>query len=382
MLQDFQVRFQYPVHFTQNVFDLDNLLLKNLLTIQNFSINVLIVLDQGLDEASPNIQKLVAQYFAKHKEILKSNVRILTVPGGEAAKNDLNLVFNIAEAVDQYHICRHSYLIGIGGGAVLDLVGFAAAISHRGIRHIRIPTTVLAQNDSGVGVKNGINFRGKKNFLGTFCPPFAVVNDSILLSHLPYRDWISGISEAVKVALIKDKDFFYRIQTDANLLKGRNSEAMSYLIEHCAKLHLLHIGGADPFERGSSRPLDFGHWSAHKMEQLSNHAIKHGEAVAVGIALDSIYSMKIGLLSRKELLEILYLFKDLGFRLYFDCLDETEKLLSGLTEFREHLGGKLTIMLLQSIGKGVEVHEMQEDQLIQSLQMLKSFHESGELIDR
>lgn len=379
MLQDFQVRFQYPVHFTQNVFDANNLLLKNLILSRKINPNVLIVLDQGLAEAYPDQEKVITQYFGRHRDILKSNCTILTVPGGEAAKNDLNLVFKIAEAVDTYQICRHSFVIGVGGGAVLDLVGFAAAISHRGIRHIRIPTTVLAQNDSGVGVKNGINFNGKKNFLGTFCPPFAVINDSELLNFLPDRDWISGISEAVKVALIKDNDFFQRLKADASQLKARNSEAMAYLIKRCAELHLQHIGGTDPFESGSSRPLDFGHWSAHKMEQLSNHAIKHGEAVAVGIALDSLYSMNIGLLNQAELLEILELLKNVGFRLYFDCLDDTEKLLVGLAEFREHLGGKLTIMLLESIGKGIEVHEMQENQLIRSLQMLKSFHETGVL---
>jgi 3-dehydroquinate synthase len=381
MLQDFQVRFHYPVHFTENVFDTDNLLLKNLLVHQDSKTNVLIILDQGLEEANSDLQKEITQYFEKHNNTLKSSIQIMTVPGGEAAKNDLNLVFEIAKAVDKYQICRHSFVIGIGGGAVLDLVGFAAAISHRGIRHIRIPTTVLAQNDSGVGVKNGINFQGKKNFLGTFCPPFAVINDSEFLKSLPDKDYISGISEAVKVALIKDREFFYRLNAGAKLLQARDSETMSYLIKRCAELHLQHIGGNDPFESGSSRPLDFGHWSAHKMEQLSNHTIRHGEAVAVGIALDSIYSMNIGMLSLTDLMDILHLLRNVGFVLYFECLDETEKLLVGIAEFREHLGGKLTIMLLESIGKGVEVHEIQKTQLVHSLQMLKNFHNTGMLED-
>src|SRR5207247_5778183 len=105
-------------------------------------------------------------------------------------------------------IDRQSYALAIGGGAVLDAVGFAAAIFHRGVRHIRCPTTVLAQSDSGVGVKNAINAFGLKNLLGTFAPPFAVINDQTFLDVLPERDKRAGMAEAVKVALIRDGAFF------------------------------------------------------------------------------------------------------------------------------------------------------------------------------
>src|SRR5690606_29750183 len=174
------------------------------------------------------------------------------------------------------------------------------AIAHRGIRHLRVPTTVLSQNDSGMGVKNGINYRGKKNFVGTFSTPVAVFNDNLFLLTLDERAWLSGISEAVKVALIKDAGFFNWIERHADSLRRRDSADMDYLIFRYAELHLHHIAGADPFGFGSSRPLDFGRWSAHKLEQLSDFEVLHGEAVAIGIALATVYSAIIGMLPPQD----------------------------------------------------------------------------------
>jgi 3-dehydroquinate synthase len=234
-------------------------------------------------------------------------------------------------------------------------------VSHRGIRHIRIPTTVLSQNDSGVGVKNGINFFTKKNFLGTFAPPVAVFNDYHFLTTLSEVDWRSGISEAIKVALIKDAPFFQWLADHAAALAKRDMPAMQYLVKHCADLHMQHIRSGDPFEMGSSRPLDFGHWSAHKLEQLAKFNIRHGEAVAIGIALDTVYSHLTGRLSQEAMEQILTVIETLGLPITHPLLEVSgsdSPLLKGLEEFREHLGGKLTITLLQDIGKGEEVHEM------------------------
>ena len=150
---------------------------------------------------------------------------------------------------------------------------------------------------------------------------------------------------------------------------------MQYLIKRCADLHMQHIRSGDPFEMGSARPLDFGHWSAHKLEQLTNFTIRHGEAVAIGIALDSVYSHLSGRLRTEDLDQILNLCKVLGFSLTHPLLDVTNEkspLLQGLEEFREHLGGKLTITLLDGIGKGVEVHEMDSKLIQEASQWLKN----------
>ena len=369
--QSFVVRFTYNVFFTEKLFDPANATLADFLTQQAGETpkKLLFAIDAGVADTHPNLQAAITTYFAQHTDLVELISDFLLIPGGEAAKNDPALVDRLVDAVDRYGIDRHSYVVAIGGGSVLDLVGFAAAISHRGIRHIRIPTTVLSQNDSGVGVKNGVNYRGKKNFLGTFAPPIAVFNDSDFLTTLDDRDWRSGISEAIKVALIKDKPFFEWLETNAPALAARDMTAMQYLVHRCAELHLQHIAGGDPFEMGSSRPLDFGHWSAHKLEQLTGFELRHGEAVAIGIALDSLYSQQLGWLTTADTNRILTTLRTLGFSLYQPMLDADNSagVLKGLAEFREHLGGQLTIMLLQGIGLGVEVHEIDADRVRQAI---------------
>ncbi|WP_234737096.1 3-dehydroquinate synthase [Tellurirhabdus bombi] len=375
--QSFSVRFTYDVYFTESLFDDSNNTLVSFLQSQQtegIRKKILVVLDSGVADTHPNLSRQIANYFTHHP-VAELVSEIITVPGGEQSKNDESQVDRLVDAVDRHGIDRHSYIVAIGGGSVLDMVGYAAAISHRGIRHIRIPTTVLSQNDSGIGVKNSINYRGKKNFLGTFVPPVAVFNDSSFLTTLEDRDWRAGISEAIKVALIKDKAFFDWMETAATQLAARDKEAMQYLIHRCAELHMQHIAGGDPFEMGSSRPLDFGHWSAHKLEQLSDFSIRHGEAVAIGIAMDSLYSRHLGWLSESDTQRILNLMETLGFSLYHPDL-ENEAVLKGLSEFREHLGGRLTIMLLEGIGKGVEVHEMDTDLIQQVIAELKASHQS------
>ena len=223
-----------------------------------------------------------------------------------------------------------------------------------------------------MGVKNGINYFGKKNYLGTFAPPFAVINDFTFLPTLDDRDWRSGISEAIKVALIKDAAFFEQLEKDAEAMVHREMPPMQQQIYRCAEMHMEHISGGDPFEMGSSRPLDFGHWAAHKLEQLTNYELRHGEAVAIGIALDTAYSQQKGMLSEVEAQRVMQLFKTLGFSLYVEEL-ENEEVIRGLQEFREHLGGELTIMLLEKIGKGVEVHEMDEALIRKAVEQLKAF---------
>jgi 3-dehydroquinate synthase len=369
--QTFSVPFSYPVYFDENIFDKENTLLADTLRGDKVP-KVYIVIDQGVSNAHADLVDQIHAYAAAFSDLFVLATDPLIVPGGEQSKNDQKSFQQILDATSEFGIDRHSYIIGIGGGAVLDMVGFAAAIAHRGIRHIRIPTTVLSQNDSGVGVKNGINAYGKKNYLGTFAPPFAVINDFTFLKTLDDRDWRSGISEAIKVALIKEATFFNWIASHANALAAREQGPMESLIVKCAEMHLEHIGGKDPFETGSSRPLDFGHWAAHKLEHLSGYQVRHGEAVAIGIALDSTYSYLKGMINEDDLHQIIDVINALGFDIYVPELSG-EMLLRGLEEFREHLGGELTIMLLEEIGKGVEVHEMEAKLIFQAVEKLKIF---------
>lgn len=375
--QSFSVKFDYKIYFTTSLFEVENSTLSGFFKERpgEGAQKIYFVIDEGAANAHPSLINDIQTYFDRHQQV-KLIPDFMIVPGGEASKNDASLFDRIVEAVDTYGIDRHSYLAAIGGGAVLDLAGYAAAVSHRGIKHIRIPTTVLSQNDSGIGVKNGINYKGKKNFLGTFAPPVAVFNDERFLDTLSDRDYRSGISEAIKVALIKDPEFFFWIEAHAKSLANREADSINELIKRCAKLHLDHIAGSDPFETGSARPLDFGHWSAHKQEQLSNFSVLHGEAVAMGIALDSTYSFLTGLLTADKLQRILNVLIKLSFEITDSVIqinDTRSPILKGLTEFQEHLGGKLTITLLTDLGRGMEVHEMDHQLLIKASDYLKDF---------
>ncbi len=375
-----QVSFRHRVYFTRRVFSPDNSLLRQVLTSERADgvARALLVIDETLAQSQPGLLRDIGQYFSQPG--LRLACAPLLIEGGERAKNSYFHVSEIQSHVEKHHIDRHSYIIAVGGGALLDVVGLAAATAHRGVRLVRIPTTTLSQDDSGVGVKNGINGFGKKNFIGTFAPPFAVINDFDLLASLPDRDKRAGYVEAVKVALIRDPAFFNQIERDAGTLAAFDPEAMQHLIHRSAELHMNHIAtSGDPFEFGSARPLDFGHWAAHKLEQISDYRIRHGEAVAIGIALDTIYSRLAGYLDAVSCERILVLLEKLGFEIFANELlhedsDGAHVVLKGLEEFREHLGGQLTVTLLQGVGRGFEVHEMDGSNVLSAIHELHERH--------
>jgi 3-dehydroquinate synthase len=376
--------WQHRVLFTEAVFDPANPVLRDVIGL-GANGKTVVVLDESLASALPALPAIVSRYFAVHEPSLRLVCPPMVRVGGEPAKSSWNAVSELHRVIDQHHLDRHSYVIAVGGGALLDAVGLAAATAHRGVRHIRIPTTTLSQCDSGVGVKNGINAFGKKNFIGTFAPPFAVINDFRLLATLPNREKRGGYAEAVKVACIRDREFFEALERDSALLRRFDADAMRRLVRRCAELHVNHIASSgDPFEFGSARPLDFGHWSAHKLEQLSDFELYHGEAVAIGIAVDVIYSKRMGYLDPQSAERILRLFEALGFELFspellLDGPDNQPTVLAGVEEFREHLGGKLSLTLLRGIGDAFEAHELDIRQVVDSIQELEKRRASRRL---
>lgn len=372
------VSWQHRVLFTEHVFDSANPTLRDNLSRDEHGSprRALVVLDEALASAQPTLGAAIENYFKANPTTATLAAPPMLCKGGEQTKASWAAVAELHAAIDRHHIDRHSYLIAVGGGALLDMAGLAAATAHRGVRHIRIPTTTLSQCDSGVGVKNGINAFGKKNFIGTFAPPFAVFNDFQLLATLSERDKRAGYVEAVKVACIRSREFFEALVQDAAALAQFQPDAMRKLIRRCAELHLDHIAkNGDPFEFGSARPLDFGHWAAHKLEQLSGFTLRHGEAVAVGIALDVIYARRAGHLATADAERVLCLLQSLGFALFHPDLQRPE-LVAGLEEFREHLGGRLAITLLRDVGVGFEVNEMDLAMLHEAIYELKQRYQS------
>lgn len=363
-VQRVAVRFEYPVYFTRGFLAPESTtLLDALCRLEQRRHRVLCVIDDGVAAAWPDLGRQLEHYARAHADRIEL-LGVQLIAGGERVKNTPEHVERLQADLHRLGVDRQSFVLGIGGGAVLDAVGYAAATTHRGVRIIRVPTTVLAQNDSGVGVKNGINAFGAKNFLGTFAPPFAVINDSAFLRTLEARDQRAGMAEAIKVALIRDVSFFDWLEQNVLALAAFEPDAMAAQIRWAAEIHLQHIAGAgDPFESGSARPLDYGHWAAHKLEALTHHALRHGEAVAIGMALDCRYSLEKGLLSKADCDRILALLTGLGFTLWSDALDELgadgeRAVLGGLRDFQEHLGGELSVTLLTGIGTRIEAHEM------------------------
>ena len=372
------LEFAHRVVFTRDAFAADNAALADVLarTGEEGPHRVLVFVDGGVVGGNQTLLRDLTAWFSARDGELELVAPPAVLPGGEPCKNDWSLVPEIWSAINEHGIDRHSYVLAIGGGAFLDLVGFAAATAHRGIRLVRMPTTSLSQGDGGVGVKNGINFFGKKNWVGSFAVPFAVVNDLSFLRSLPEKARRAGIIEAIKVALIRERLFFADIERQADALSRLDDAALEMVIRRSAEIHVDHIAtSGDPYEMGSARPLDFGHWVAHKLEQVSAFRVGHGEAVAIGMAVDLVYSKRIGFLEEDVCERILRLIERVGFATFDADLDRQEEgrptILRGLEEFREHLGGKLTITLVPEIGRKLEVNEMDEVEILGALGELR-----------
>ena len=322
-VQRFTVAYDIPVYFTERLFAPDNPVLAEALTRlePDRRHRCLVFVDDGLLAArpgwptrsplTPRITTGAWSWSARRS-------------GSRRREDQERAVLRRADAAPgvRAHIDRHSFVIAIGGGAVLDAVGLVAATTHRGVRLIRVPTTVLAQDDSGVGVKNGVNPFGQKNFVGTFAPPFAVLNDLDLLDTLSPARQDRGHGRSGEGGADPRRRVLRLARAQRRRPRRVRAAGDGRLIRRCAELHMRQIAhGGDPFETGSARPLDFGHWAAHKLESLTRHHLRHGEAVAIGIALDARYSVRAGLLAAGAEERVCGLLEHLGFRAGIEALD-------------------------------------------------------------
>ena len=374
---DFQipVSFKHRIVFTRDVFGAGLKNLADLFADEADEKRGLILIEDAVAHAWPGLESSAREGF---RSIGFEIADLAVLPGGERVKADDALAREVWRLIDAAHLDRHSYVIAIGGGAFLDAAGFAAATAHRGMRLVRLPTTTLAQCDSGVGVKCAINGFGKKNWIGSFAVPFAVVNDFAFLQSLDPFTQRAGLIEAVKVALVKDPDFFEWIEAHLQGLAAFDQLLIESCIERSAMLHARHIAeGGDPFESGNSRPLDFGHWAAHKLESMTDGELSHAPAVAIGLALDVLYSVEVGFISPSLGERILAVISGLGLAIFHPALNQRDGngrliVLEGLEEFREHLGGRLNIMMLGDVGRGVEVNKIDTNALQRRIERLSA----------
>ena len=368
---EFSVDFSYSVCFTRDAFGAGNTALRSVLAPGAVN-RIVVFIESGIAEIYPELQAAVCDWSAANCDIAELRCAPFILSGGELSKTP-EFALEVCGLLEKASLCRQSYALIIGGGAFLDSVSFACSLYHRGIRQIRFPTTALAQCDSGVGVKNAVNFLDRKNLIGVFDPPEAVITDSRFLDRLPLREISSGAAEALKVALIKDADFFAQLERDAERIMHSDMDAVSSFIRRSAEIHLEHIAkNGDPFELGSARPLDFGHWSAHKLEMLSGYTLRHGEAVGMGILLDTRYAVLSGIAAESVYERTESLFRRLGLPFearYFEMrhADGRRKIFDGVEEFREHLGGGLHITLPVSTGRRVEVTSIDFDLMERAL---------------
>lgn len=379
--QRIAVPFEFPVIFTDHLFSPDNAALHSALhrTNEPGQRRAMIYVDAGAEGANPGLARSASAWCAHWNIALATAPEILE--GGESAKNDWPQVERLMTGMLRLRLDRHAFAIIIGGGALLDAVGFAASLVHRGLRVIRVPTTALAQCDGGVGVKNAVNFAGGKNAIGTFWPPFAVLNDFQFLTALNDREWRGGIAEAFKVSMIRDAEFFDFLCANAPAFRERRHGPMRHLIQRCAELHIEHIRtGGDPFEMGRARPLDFGHWSAHKLELLSGFRIGHGDAVAAGVALDSAYAAAQGWIREEDFTRLCAALRGSGFPLWHAEMEDPA-LLDGLREFQEHLGGELCITFPSGIGRGREENQIDSQGIKKALMRLRVTSEESQAGD-
>ena len=373
----FSVPVRFPVRFTRHAWAPDNTVVADCMpSAPGRPARALVVVDAGLVTADPGIVDRIQAWFRLREQGPHLAAQPLVLAGGEAAKADWSTVDRVMDQAAELQLCRHSYVLALGGGALLDAVGLAAALVHRGLRLVRMPSTTLGQCDAGLGVKNAINAYQQKNFLGTFQPPWAVIDDLALLDLQDDRSWRAGISEAVKVGVIKDADFVRRIAALAPAIASRDPAAMAEVVHRCAALHLDHIStGGDPFETGSSRPLDFGHWTAHRLEILTRHRLLHGEAVAIGVAIDAAYAVRSGWLSEEDGLMIAKALTGVGLPLWDASLDLRDadgrrSILAGLEQFRAHLGGHLTLAMPDGLGRRQDIHAVDPVRLDQALSLV------------
>lgn len=367
---DFSVPQVHRLRFTNDCFGDDFPVLSELLQSSSSAASrVQVWIDQGLVDWDGQLPQRVAARLLQTPGIeLVDEVQAL--PGGETVKNEPDYVDHLLQAFNRFQLDRRSYVLAIGGGAVLDTVGYASAIAHRGIRLIRVPTTTLGQADSGVGVKNAVNWFGKKNWKGTFATPWGVINDQELLKGLSDRDYCCGFSEAVKVALLKDRRFFDNLSEFAPQIASRTEPYAHQAIRRAVLLHLHHIThGGDPFESQQARPLDFGHWSAHKLEAITQHGLRHGEAVAIGVAVDVAYSHLRHGLPISVVQQTLTTLQHLRLPVWDAALDE-DVIFDGLEEFRQHLGGELTVTLVEQVGRPIDVHAIDRGAMREAMAMV------------
>jgi 3-dehydroquinate synthase len=294
------------------------------------------------------------------------DVASVVLPDGEEFKT-LDVLNRIYTSLLQHRFTRRCTLIALGGGVIGDMTGFAAATYQRGVPFIQVPTTLLAQVDSSVGGKTGVNHALGKNMIGAFYQPKAVLVDTSTLWTLDNRQLASGIAEVIKYGLIVDSDFFAWLEDNLDALLSRDPEALSYAIERSCQCKAAVVA-ADEKESGQRALLNLGHTFGHAIETGMGYGEwLHGEAVAAGMCMAADLSARLGWISEDDLTRIQRLIKRADLPSHPPHEVSPQRFLELMAVDKKVLDGSLRLVLLKAIGTSVVTDSFDQDKLMATL---------------
>lgn len=278
---------------------------------------------------------------------------ILVIEAGEEQKNLDTVTFLLHQWAER-ELGRHSLVISLGGGVVGDLVGLAASLYQRGIAYLQIPTTLLAQVDSGVGGKTGVNLPYGKNLIGTFYQPWGVFIDVSVLSTLPEREITNGLGEVLKYGIIQDPALFQVVEDNLDAFYQLDLKVVEPVVRRCLEIK-GEIVAADEEERGLRKILNHGHTFGHAIEQVTGYERhKHGEAVLMGMLLEARLAHRLGILPQEELERIEGALFRVNLPYNFDHLP-LDAVLRALRQDKKNRNGAISFILPRAVGKVEEV---------------------------
>jgi 3-dehydroquinate synthase len=299
---------------------------------------------------------------------------VYTIPAGESNKN-LDQIRGILRFLIEGGYDRHSYLIALGGGVVGDMTGFAAAIFMRGIPFVQIPTTLLAQADSSIGGKTGVDLDGYKNMVGAFHMPSLVFADVAFLKSLSGREFASGFAEVMKHGLIKDEAYYVWLIEHTDEILARDPDTLHRMLLRSNEIK-AEVVERDPQEKGERMLLNFGHTIGHAVEKYKKFTLTHGECVALGCVAASFISWKKGLLSMEEYYEIRDMFVPFGLPITADEIDE-QAVLTLTKSDKKAVNGHPSFVLLKGVGNAFVDTAVTDEEILAAIREI-SYTEEDE----
>ncbi|MGA9121374.1 MAG: 3-dehydroquinate synthase [Bacteroidota bacterium] len=303
-----------------------------------------------------NVRKLYGKRLTAAFDRAGRPALLLEIPAGEGSKN-ADLVYQVQTELLHRGVQRDSVIVAFGGGVVGDLAGFVAATVLRGIDFVQVPTSLLAQVDSSVGGKVGVDHPVGKNLIGAFHQPRAVYIDTALLRTLPERQFRSGLAEVVKIAAALDSGLFRYVSRHAARISKTRTEILDVLVARSVGLKALVVM-KDEFETGVRKALNLGHTIGHALEAASGYSLLHGEAVSIGIAAESLLSVQLGLMRPSERATLLQTLRGLRLPITLPRIKDRQRFLDALHADKKSVRGNVRFVLPAGIGQcaiGVDV---------------------------